>query len=152
MALRKLGLCFAVSACVALPAFGAEGDGAVELRPGKWEFQSTTRFSLVPEPRVETRVRCVTEQTQDPVENLTQGGNCRVTDRSTSGNTVRWAAECGVPGAPGGETAPSTAKATGQVTSEGDRVHGQMDMSMAVGEQEVQMDIAWTGQRLGDCD
>ena len=127
---------------------GAEvlADDGPTLKPGKWEFTTTTEVPMLPEPKTTTKTECVKEEKTDPLAAFSKTEDCKVTDRTVKGNSMKWKVECGK-----GEDAPKV-KGSGELTAGDTKVEGKMEMISNLGGQEMKFKSSWTGKRLGDCD
>ena len=124
------------------------GVGAVWARlnfnPGKWEILTETTMTgsggNMTAPS-QTHIQCITEA--DLVPQSEEASNeCQVTDIQQSGNTVSWKIICS---GQGGQM-----KGTGQITYQGNSMHGTMDMEITGAGMHVKNIIK--GRRIGPCD
>ena len=133
-------------ACAAiLLASGAAFAGGFKLKPGKWQFTTTTKAPMMAEPQSKTDTRCITEKEADPLAEMTKSDKCKVTRRTETADSLKWEMECTEEGSP-------PMKAKGEMTSSGDTVDGTMEMTMPVAGHELNMGTTWKGKRLGACD
>jgi hypothetical protein len=140
------GLCLTSVACAAmLLASGAAFADGFKLKPGKWEFTTTTKAPMMAEPQTKTDTRCITEKESDPLGQMTKSDRCKVTHRTETADSLKWEMECTEKGSP-------TMKANGKLTAKGDTVKGTMEMTMPVAGHELNLGTTWKGTRLGDCD
>ena len=123
------------SLCLTVSAFAGP-----QMNPGKWEITTKTEMPGIP-PQTLTHTQCITNADLVP---MSQDANqeCKVTDIQTQGGTVSWKISCG--GQAGGMSG------TGQVTYEGDRMHGTMSMTITPYGTSVKNTLS--GRRVGNCD
>jgi len=87
--------------CLALAAFAAPADAAIQLTPGNWQDTETgTEDGKQVAPEV--TADCMTpEEAKDPVKILTamkdQAGQCQKVEVKQNGNTVSFVMQCGDP-------------------------------------------------------
>ncbi|MFO7686413.1 MAG: DUF3617 family protein [Desulfobacterales bacterium] len=110
-----------------------------QMNPGNWEITTTTEMAGMP-PQTLTHTQCITNEDLVPMSG-DANQECQVTDVQMNGNTVSWKITCGGQG--GGMSG------TGQVTYEGDRMHGTMQMTIAGYGTQVKNTLS--GRRVGDC-
>jgi hypothetical protein len=136
-------LLFALVVLVAAPA--ARGDG-VAVEPGLWEMTTTMTMPMLPEPQTVTSTDCVEDAVLDVDEMNGEGldPECTLDVSQPDERTIRWVMDCPVEG--GGSS-----HAEWQVTSSGDAVDGSGTIRMTVIGQEMSMDAAFSGRRVGDC-
>ncbi|MBI4517661.1 MAG: DUF3617 family protein [Deltaproteobacteria bacterium] len=121
---------------------------AFEMRAGKWQFETTSVMSVMPQPQTKTQTKCLTEKDTDPdnaMKGLTKDGHCTLSGREVSGNTHTFEVTC--KGAKGPEM-----KGRATLTGHGDSVEGGMTVNMQMGPQAMTMETKWKGKRLGNCD
>lgn len=123
----------------------AVADDGPTLKPGKWEFATTTEVPMLPEPKTTTKTECVKEET-DPLAAFSKTDECKVTDRTVNGNSMKWKVECGT-----GEDTPKV-NGSGELTADDSEVEGKMEMVSNLGGQEMRFKSSWKGKRLGECD
>jgi hypothetical protein len=142
-------LVISVFVAIAIVSVGAgralAGDGPT-LKPGKWEFTTTTEVPMLPEPKTTTKTECVKEEKTDPLAAFTKTEDCKVTDRTVNGNSMKWKVECGK-----GDDSPKV-EGSGELTAGDTNVEGKMEMVSNLGGQEMRFKSSWKGKRLGDCD
>jgi hypothetical protein len=137
----KIAIFFGVATLASPSALAAD---LVTVTPGMWESTVTIESSFMPSMPPQTTQECVRESVYDIKKMLRDQGDCRITDTSVTGSTLRWTMACDTEGGP-------NASGRGEVTSHGDRVEGNMSMKMSVQGQTMDMKTVWTGKRLGDC-
>ena len=123
-------------------AFGSEP----RIKPGKWEFMTTTTMPMMPQPQTRTNTECITEEQADPLKEMTGDSSCTIKDKSVTGSTLKWKMSCKDPH--GG----AAMDGSGELTSQDNTVEGAMEMTMQMGGQSMTLKTAWKGKRLGDCD
>ena len=119
--------------------------GEMKVKPGKWEFVSTTTMAMMGAPRTHTNNQCLKEATVTPetlMEDMAQG--CELLDSKASSNSMSWKVKCMQEG---GEMTGQ-----GNVTSNGDTVKGGMEMKMSFNGQAMDMQVEWSGNHIGSCD
>ena len=119
--------------------------GEMKVKPGKWEFVSTTTMAMMGAPRTHTNTQCLKEAKVSPetmMKEMAQG--CELLDSEASSNAMTWKVKCNQDG---GEMTGE-----GSVTSKGDTVEGGMNMQMSFNGQAMDMQVAWQGKHIGSCD
>jgi len=152
MRLRTLGVVAAmVGVSAALFAQGPRRDG-------RWEVKIETSSPDMPmQMPARTETICVSkEDANDPTKAIPRGdgrgrGNmdsCKVTDSKMEGNKMTFTMKC---------DPPQQGTATGEFTYSADTYEGLMKMTMMMparggnGGQTMNMNMKYTGKRLGDC-
>lgn len=130
---------------------------SMQLKPGKWKFESSTVMSMSPQPQTSTETKCITEEVakQDPLAEMVEKGNCKVLSRSEDGDTLNFEIECA-----GDERTKMKSRGKGTFTSSGDKASGTMSLAVEMPEManmpgaggKMTMEQKWTGERLGACD
>jgi hypothetical protein len=141
----------AISLLITLATFSVAADRVLAsdgptLKPGKWEFTTTTEVPMLPEPKTTTKTECVKEEQTDPLAAFSKTEDCKVTDRTVNGNSMKWKVECGK-----GDDTPKV-NGSGELTADDSEVEGKMEMVSILGGQEMRFKSSWKGKRLGDCD
>ena len=95
--------------------------GAITLEKGKWKFETRSENP----PKTEISIECITNSNYDPVKEMTEDGDCTVSDKKETGNSVSWKMQC----AGGGGMQPSQIEAT--FTSKGNTMSSKMTISFA---------------------
>jgi Protein of unknown function (DUF3617) len=135
----------AVTTVFVVLAAGVSAAAAFEVNVGKWEITTTTKMAMMPEPQTKTSTECIKEKTAEEVlGTLTEKNICTIKEHSEKGDTLEWKMECRDKGTP-----PTTG--SGKITSQGDTLTGEMDVSMKMGEQEMKFETTWKGKRIGEC-
>lgn len=119
--------------------------GEMNVKPGKWEFVSTTTMAMMGAPRTHTTTQCLKEAKVSPetlMKDMAQG--CELLNSEASSNEMTWQVKCAQEG---GEMTGS-----GQVRSNGNTVDGGMNMKMSFNGQTMDMDVVWNGKHIGQCD
>jgi hypothetical protein len=131
-------------ALTAIPA------GALEMPPGRWAINSETIAPMAPEPIVEYTEDCI-EDNFDPVSliqaEMTE--QCAITTNIDTATELDADLQCAIPGAPAGS---GTVLGKLLFSVDGDNARGQMNMSINMGGQVMEMSSKWSAQRLGACD
>ena len=128
----------------------AEG---TNLKPGKWEFKTTSIIPMMPDPQIMTNTKCITAEDagRDPLAAMVEEGKCRVLNKEENGNTIEFEVECD-----GGTDMKMNGK--GHFTANGTTASGKMEMTMNVpqmgdqGGQSMKITQEWEGKRIGNCD
>jgi hypothetical protein len=118
----------------------AEG---IKLTPGKWQIEVTSSMSMMPQPIIKKLEECITADQLSPSELMRDTGSCKVSDIKSSGNQLSWKMICKHHG---GEMAGS-----GQFTSQGSQMNGEMQMAMDLSGQKLTILNKWNGKRVGTC-
>ncbi|GLS25429.1 DUF3617 domain-containing protein [Marinibactrum halimedae] len=127
-----IALCSSYSSAASLP-----------VSPGLWESTSTTTDPFSGRPITETNVECFKE-TQVSVEDiLEEFGECSISEKTLSNNTLNFLAKCLSPDA--------QANIQGQYTVEGKTSRGEMNIAVKIGESTFDSEIRWNARRMGDC-
>ena len=115
------------------------------LEPGEWELTATTTSRLFPKPQTSTFKRCVKKEDADNPQALmgreANRNDCTVTPGAKSGTQVTWEFTC----------PKANLRGTGTATIRGDSLESEMQTSMEVQGQRLQMSTRTTGRRLGAC-
>ena len=117
----------------------------VPMDPGKWETTMTMEMSMMPGPKVQTDIRCITESELSP-DNFqsVQDSPCEVSEFEIDGNDVSWSIACPMPG--------GSMTGNWSFTSGGDTVTGKGNLKGDMGGMAIEMNMSWEGKRIGDCD
>ena len=116
----------------------------MKVKPGQWEFVSTTTMAMMGAPRSHTNTQCLNESGVSPktlMKDMAQG--CELLDSDTSSNSMSWKVRCQQEG---GEMTGE-----GQVSSTGDTLKGGMNMKMSFNGQAMDMSVEWSGRHIGAC-
>ena len=133
----------AIGAAMMLMAMPAAAD-KVSIRPGLWETTTTMESSFMPAMPPRRTSECVREPDYDLDRMPSRQGDCRISDRSVAGNTLKWQMSCNTDGG-------ATASGEGEMSSQGDRVEGHMTTMMELQGKRMDTKTSSTGRRLGDC-
>jgi hypothetical protein len=117
-------------AAVVLVCAGTALAAGPKLKPGKWEFVTTSKMPMMPQPRTETSTDCITEENVDPTEQFV--------------DTMKWAMEC--------RTGEGVMNGTGRLTANGTTANGGMEMKFSAQGMDMTIETEWKGKRIGDCD
>lgn len=132
-----------------------------KINPGKWTYESTTKSAMMPQPKSETRTKCVSaeEAARDPLAAMLEGGRCKALDRKETGTSLTFEVECTSP-----KQSDAKMRGKGIFSGEGDTAAGSMNievrMPQVAGMPEMPqmpggvmtMTTEWQGKRVGDCD
>lgn len=119
---------------------------AIDIMTGKWRVETELRNPTSSRPQFNTATECITEGSFDPARAMMQGGQCTITDRQETANSVSWKFQCG------GEDMPVSG-GTGKFVSRGKTASGEIQMSMVLNGRKMTISNSWKGQHLGDeCD
>ena len=132
----------AAPALLALVCFSAS---AQSLQPGRWQFDSVMTMVGLGKPQTNSVQRCVTKEEAADAERWTgrklERTDCKMTVRSKSATSVRWALDCPTSGTHG---TGSARIGRGTMTSE-------QHMTGEAQGRTYEMEIRTTGKRLGPC-
>jgi hypothetical protein len=104
---------------------------AFEVHPGKWEIVWKTKSSVLPEAQTQTRTECIKERTANEIlGTLTEKDICTIHSHSENGDTLEWKMDCRQQGSP-------PMSGDGRLTSHGETFDGGMNVSMKLGEEEM---------------
>ena len=120
----------------------AEG---IPMDPGLWEVTTTMQMPMLPQPRVTTVTECMekSELSMDEFAGEGMDPNCTFEQNLVDGNTMKWSVDCPVEG--------GTSHGEWEARSNGDSVTGEGLITMSIQGQEMEMNMAWTGKRIGPC-
>ncbi len=116
----------------------------MKMKPGKWEFQSEASNPMMPKNKIETSTECFEAGEVTPKAFLKDSKGCVSENEKVTDTSMEWSMSC--PGLQG----QSTGKAS--FTSRGDRIEGNMRLTMSIGNQKMTFDHKWTGKHIGPCD
>ena len=123
----------------------ASADG-VSIDPGMWKMTSTMTMTMMPQPRSTTVNECIEEDELSPESfNLDKENPCTISDVAVEGTTARWSISCSTGGGP-------VMEGQWAFTSSGDTISGNGSMSTEINGQTMGFEMAWTGERTGDCE
>ncbi len=141
----------------------ALADG-MEVKPGKWEFKTTSQSPMAPAPKTQVETHCVTESKVDPATFMRNSNGCQLSDAQASSSSMSWKMACK---AHGGQMTgdavwirgTATYNAAGvpplvleleeTVTFEGDRISRIEDFYTPEMKQKVARYLADYGAKLG---
>jgi hypothetical protein len=119
---------------------------AIDIVTGKWRVETELRNPMSSRPQFNSATECITEGSFDPARAMMQGGQCTITDRQDTANSVSWKFQCG------GKEMP-VSSGTGKFVSRGKTANGEIQMSMLLNGRKMTITNIWKGQHLGDeCD
>ena len=127
---------------LAVPSAWAEG---IPMEPGLWEVTTTMQMPMLPQPRVTTVTECMekSELSMDEFAGEGMDPNCTFDQNLVDGNTMKWSVDCPVEG--------GTSHGEWEARSGGDSVTGEGLITMSIQGQEMEMNMSWTGKRIGPC-
>jgi len=151
----KKSITVLICSCLLLPAAGFAA--SFHMNPGKWEFVTTVRTSMMSAPQVTTNTECVTkeEAERDPLANLTNvGKDCKIIKKTISGTQMNYTMECNQQG--------MITKGKGSFTGLGDTASGSMEMTMqmpagmpqampGMANGAMTVKTSWQAKRIGPC-
>jgi Protein of unknown function (DUF3617) len=123
--------------------FGAEE--SVRLTPGIWEIRTATRVPALSQSISRQFNKCIAISEFDPSSIVDYGDQCLVTDRSITGDALKWLLVCDI-------TGRSKLYGHGEFTSQGDRAEGKTTFRVPHQGRQVEMVATWSGRRIGDCE
>lgn len=113
---------------------------AQAMQPGLWETTARMEMPGMAMPPMTTQ-QCIRDASPESV--VPQMPNCTVTNRSASGNTVRWSVRC--------QEGGMTMSGNGEMTIRGATSEGVLQMTIEEGGQRQQMTHRYSGRRIGNC-
>lgn len=140
MKISVIATILTIASLLAAPSFA----GGMQVEPGKWEYTTTARNSMMPAPRTMTMTRCITTPEVDPDAFMDEAQDCELTDIESDASSMRWNMVCTNPG---GEMRGET-----HYTSTGATISGTMTMTMSAEGHTMTMETQTEGRRLGPCD
>jgi len=121
----------------------APAQAAPAFQEGEWQITSQTEIPGIPfTPPAMTMRQCLTIKDRIP-QGKDASGECKVTDVSNSGDTVRWTMRCG--------DANGTTEAKGEVTYSGRIMKGVSHITTSGRGGSMQMTSRMKGRRIGPC-
>jgi hypothetical protein len=125
-------------AALFLAATGAHA----QMRDGMWEVTSKVDMPGMPQgvPPTTQRTCMRASDVQNPQKMMQGREDCKVIDNKTQGNRMTWRMECA-----GGT------KGSGEMTFQRDSYEGAFNMTSSEAGKPVQMNVKYTGRRIGDC-
>jgi len=119
---------------------------ALELPEGKWGMNSETLTPMSAEPIKDYSEQCIEDF--DPMQMLAEsemGAQCQVVPTVNTATEFNSNVSCDM-----GQAGSSSG--TMRITVDGEEAKGEMEMSIAVAGQVMQLRNTWNGRRLGACD
>lgn len=145
----KLYRCMTLIAVLLLVGGGALAFAAgPKFMTGKWKVTSTSYPPMGGKSKTKTSTECITEENADPSKTFLSGvtkDQCSVDEPTIDGDTVKWDMTCS--GMPGG-----SAKGAAELTIQGKKAAGKMEMTMTFNGQTMEFKNTWTGEHVGACD
>ena len=136
----KISLAIITTVMLLNPAHAAD----MKIKPGQWEFRSTTSLPTPGGPREHVNTQCFADAKITPetlMKDMQQG--CRLLESDSDGSSMSWKVSCSNSG---GEMSGA-----GNVTVSGNTLTGAMKMAMSFNGQTMNMDMSWDGKYLGPC-
>jgi len=126
-----------------MPMLAAPAQAAPAFQEGEWAITTQTEISGMPfTPPAITMRQCLTIKDRIP-QGKDASGNCKVTDVSSSGDTVQWTMRC--------SDTNGTTKAKGEVTYSGKTMKGVSHITSSSRGETMQMTSRMKGHRIGPC-
>ncbi|MCK6553232.1 DUF3617 domain-containing protein [Candidatus Binatia bacterium] len=157
--MRTTVVILAATTAAALLAPQAPAAG-LDMKPGRWQFDTKVESSMKPRPTTKSEVKCITKEAieRDPLAAIIEEGRCKVLSRKESANSLEFEIECKFD-----PQAKMNMRGKGVFAGSGDTASGHMDVKMAMPKIEGMPNTApmggnmtmrqeWTGKRLGACE
>jgi hypothetical protein len=160
--MKKITALVAATAGIALfaPLSNAVGP---KIEPGEWELTTTMETSMLPAPKVLTRVECIEKEKAegDPLAALIRDANCTVLSQAEHDDSIAFEIEC-----KGDPSMPIKSRGKGELTGDGKTLSGRIDTTTELPKMPDLPQVAgmpkmggvvktsqqWTGRFLGPCD
>ncbi len=123
----------------------AAAAGAIEVKPGKWSVVSETITPMSTQPAIQQMEECV-EETFDPVAEMVDQGaaqQCTITNIQDSSNQLNADLQCNMPGV-------GTVQGKMSFVVNGTAGTGNLNLSMNLAGQVLQMTTKWSGEYVGE--
>ena len=117
---------------------------ALTIKPGKWEFGSTSSMQGAGTPREQVNQQCLTDAEVKPstlMQDMSDG--CELIDPKSDRDSMSWSIQCS---GPSGQMS-----GVGNVRRDGAKLLGGMQMKMAFNGQQMDMNVKWVGTYIGPC-
>ena len=117
---------------------------AQSMEPGEWEFTTTTTSPMMPRPQSATITQCISPaDAEDPTSftGRNQTAECQVTPGSRSSDSYNWTVSCPNQGMRG----------AGKARFGRGTIESEIQMSMDMQGQKMEMQSRTTGRLLGPC-
>jgi hypothetical protein len=140
---RRTSISAVVIACAA--GCIAAAAGAIEVKPGKWAVNSETITPLSTQPVIQQMEECV-DETFDPVAEMVNQGaaqQCTISNIQDSSNQLNADLQCNMPGV-------GTVQGKMSFIVNDSAGTGNLNLSMNVGGQVLQMTTKWSGAYVGE--
>ncbi|AKH21548.1 DUF3617 domain-containing protein [Sedimenticola thiotaurini] len=115
----------------------------MQISPGLWEVQITSKMPMLPQPTVKSMQHCFTTGQLSPDKIMENSSNCEFSDVQSSGSELNWKMSCTGHG--------GSMSGTGHFESAGTSMNGTLLMTMQMQGQQITMEHQWSGKRIGDC-
>jgi len=126
-----------------MPLLAAPVQGASAFQEGEWAITTQTEIPGIPfTPPAITMRQCLTIKDRIP-QGKDAGGNCKVMDVNSSGNTVHWTMRC--------SDTNGTTEAKGEVTYSGKTMKGVSHITTSSRGETMQITNRMQGHRIGPC-
>ena len=113
----------------------------LNMQEGKWEITTKVEMPGMPTNMPPNKhIQCLTNNDLVP-NNSQQGQECKITQTTIVGNTVRWTIQCKSQG--------EEMKGNGKITYSGNSLEGTIKMIMSQANMEMISHIS--GHRIGNC-
>ena len=131
---------WAVCATVSASALAAP-----EMQPGLWEITTKMNVPGLPaETPPQTFRHCYrAEDVKDPKKTVPQDRDCKADSVAQHGNTVTWRVSCRIEG--------EVMSGQGALTYAGQSYSGRAQLSGTVEGAPMQVNVAYAGERVGEC-
>ena len=118
---------------------------AITIKPGKWEFRSTSSMQGTGAPREQVNQQCLSDAEVKPSTLMQDmSGGCELINPKSDRDSMSWTIQCAGP--------TGQMSGTGNVRRDGDKLVGGMQMTMAFNGQSMNMNVKWIGTFLGAWD
>ena len=117
----------------------------IPVEPGLWSITTTMNMPMMPQPQTVTVEECFEDEVMD-MDDMAMDDldpNCTYDLGQVDGNSMRWNIDCPMEG--------GTSHAEWLATSGGDTVQGEGKISISINGQNMEMNMNWTGKRIGEC-
>lgn len=117
---------------------------AQTMEPGEWQFNSTMTSPALPKPQTATITQCISQaDAADPTRFTGRDGSadCQVTPGSQTADSYSWTMVCAKQGMRG----------AGKLRFGRTTLESEMQMTMDLGGQKMEMLSKTSGRRLGPC-
>lgn len=134
---------FTLLASILLLSTTAAAAEDMQISPGLWEIQITSKMPMLPQPTSKSMQHCFTDSQLSPGKIMENSSNCEFSDVQSSRSAMSWKMSCTGHG--------GSMEGNGQFKSSGDSMQGTLMMTMQMQGQQITMEHQWSGKRIGDC-